>query len=62
MASFKSVVLFLKIMWYLLENSQCFSPWLVHPYLNKGLLQWFSWFLYSAGCVNVEVNKLDLLK
>ena len=47
---------------YLPENRQCFTPWILHSYLNKRLLQWFSCFSWSAGHVNVEINELDLLK
>ena len=46
-------------MQYLMENSRCFTPWLVHQYVNKQPLQWFSGFLQSADHVNVAINKLD---
>ena len=45
---------------YLLKKPQCFTPWLVHPYVNKGPLQWLSRILQSRSDVNVETNKLDL--
>ena len=47
---------------YLLKDRQYFTPWLGHIHVNKELLQWFCRFLYFRGHVNVEINKLDLLK
>ena len=47
---------------YLSKNSHCFTHWLVHPYVNKGPLQWLSRILQLWGHVNVEIKTLDLLK
>ena len=36
-----------------------FTPWLVHLYINKRVWQFFSQFIHSKTCLNVEINKLD---
>ena len=43
---------------YLPKNSPYFTPWLMHPHLNKGLWQWFSCFLYCRIIVQVEINRI----
>ena len=47
---------------YLLQNNQCFTPSLMHVYLNQGRLHWFFQCLWLTGHVNVEISELDLLK
>ena len=47
---------------YLPGNSQFFTPWFVHWYVNKRPFQWFSCLSESTCHVNVEIDNLDLLK